>query len=275
MTVLRKFRYGRALLLPLAVIALAAAIACSSDDDDDSTPGSGGAAATAPAGATVAVGVRSGDVGKYLTGPEGRTLYVFLRDEPNKTNCSGGCLQTWPPLLLKNGESVKGDADAKGSFASIDTPSGKQVTYNGAPLYYFVTDTQPGETKGDLVGNVWFVARPESASTSVVGVRSEGDKTPYLVGPTGKTLYLFARDTEGVSNCSGTCLENWPALAVPEGLEPSAVSGASGALGVFTRDDGARQVTYKGLPLYYFAADKLPGETTGDGVGGVWTLAKP
>jgi predicted lipoprotein with Yx(FWY)xxD motif len=213
-------------------------------------------------------------LGNYLTGPNGNTLYVFLRDVPNVSNCSGGCLQTWPPLLLQEGESVKADSAASGSFSSISTPSGKQVTYNGAPLYYYTPDTQPGETKGHLVGGVWFVARPETASTAAIGVRNSDGKS-YLVGPTGMSLYLFARDTEDVSNCSGQCLQVWPALTIPEGLNPSAVPSASGALGVIVRDDGARQVTYKGLPVYYYTPDQLPGETKGDGVGGVWTLAKP
>ena len=116
----------------------------------------------------------------------------------------------------------------------------------------------------------WFLARPDTASTVYVNV-----KDTFLIGPTGLTLYLFADDTAGVSNCSGGCLEAWPALTVPDDLDPSAVPAAGGDLDVFVREDGARQVTYNGLPLYYFAGDSLPGETNGDGVGGVWSLATP
>ena len=271
MKILATYRLGRFLFVPLVAVVLVSIIGCSSSDDDDSD--SPGAVSTESA-ASLPVSVSNGASGTYLTGPDGRALYVFLRDNPNVSNCTGGCLQTWPPFLMKDGESVRADSAAKGSFASISTPSGKQVTYNGAPLYYFAADMQPGETKGHLVGNIWFLARPESASTSVIGVRNDGDKT-YLVGPTGMTLYLFSRDTQGVSNCSGQCLGTWPALTVPEGLEPTGVSAASGNRAVITREDGSRQVTYNGMPLYYYAADQLPGETKGDGVGGVWTLAKP
>jgi len=175
-------------------------------------------------------------------------------------------------LLLEEGEEVEAAAGIDGTFASIDTPSGTQVTYNETPLYYFASDAAAGETKGHLVGNAWFVARPDTASTSVIGVGSSGQ---YLVGPTGMTLYLFANDTEGTSNCSGQCLENWPALTVPEGLDPTAVDAAGGALDVITRDGDAIQVTYNGLPLYFFIGDALPGDTNGDGVGGVWSLATP
>ena len=275
--------------IPIVAVMVAAAVlvACG-DDDEDEAPTQAPSAATgtatsivaatttAPAAGALTISVSTGDSGSYLAGPDGKTLYVFTRDTPGKTNCSGQCLAAWPPLLQKEGQQVKADAVAKGRFAAIDTPSGKQVTYNDAPLYYYAADTAPSETKGHLVGNVWFVARPDTASTFVIGVRDDGmPKTPYLVGPTGMTLYLFANDTPGTSNCSGQCITNWPALTVPEGMQPTAGGKATGELGVFVRDDGKRQVTYKGLPVYYWQADKKPGDTTGDGVGNVWKLATP
>ena len=265
-----------------ATVALALAVACSGGDDDEPSatqvpaateaPSDAGGAAT-PGGDTAEglnIGITTGALGSYLTGPDGKSLYVFTRDVPGTSNCSGNCLDNWPPLLLADGQSVEPPEDATGEFDSIETASGEQVTYNGAPLYFFAADAAAGDTNGDLVGNVWFLARPDTASTAYVGV---GDD--FLVGPTGLTLYLFANDTDGVSNCSGQCLANWPALTVPEGLDPSATSDASGALDVLVREDGERQITYNGLPLYYFVGDSLPGETNGDGVGGVWTLASP
>jgi predicted lipoprotein with Yx(FWY)xxD motif len=284
MTIWQKAKQARILLAAFIAVALVTAIACSGDDDDASptqaaantaieSPTETTAAPTPAADAveplTVGIG-ESVDLGRYLAGPEGKALYVFTRDAPNTSNCVNDCLATWPPLLTMEGQAVEADDGAFGVFDSIETAKGLQVTYNGAPLYYFAADAAPGDTNGNLVGNVWFLARPETASTAYVGVRDT-----YLVGPTGMTLYLFANDTEGVSNCSGQCLENWPALTVPEGLDPTAVSAASGALDVVTRDDGARQITYNGLPLYYFAGDSLPGDTNGDGVGGVWSLATP
>jgi predicted lipoprotein with Yx(FWY)xxD motif len=295
MSIWKYGRRGRPLLLPLLALAVATAMvfACSDDDDDDdagggseptaasAAPTQAPAATTAPAAsptaasapaASLAIGVEEGELGAYLTGPDGRTLYVFTRDVPDTSNCSGGCLNTWPPLLSE-GAAVEGAAAASGTFGAIDRPEGEQVTYNGAPLYYFAGDDAAGQTNGHLVGGVWFVARPDTASTSVVGVSPDASN---LIGPTGLSLYLFANDSDGVSNCSGQCLTNWPALTVPEGQDPTAVASATGALGVITRgDDGTFQVTYNGLPLYYFAGDSLPGETNGDGVGGVWSLATP
>jgi predicted lipoprotein with Yx(FWY)xxD motif len=95
-----------------------------------------------------------------------------------------------------------------------------------------------------------------------------------LTGANGNTLYTFDRDTPGVSNCSGNCATTWPPLTLASG-NPPAPAGVGGAFAVITRADGGRQVTYNGAPLYFYGPDTGPGDTSGDGVGGVWHAAKP
>ena len=98
----------------------------------------------------------------------------------------------------------------------------------------------------------------------------------YFVGPNGMSLYTFDNDTLGHSVCEADCLENWPTLNV--GSTPEITVGPGLDLAEYTaitRDDGGVQVTYKLIPLYYFAGDHAIGETNGDGVGDVWHLAKP
>lgn len=92
-----------------------------------------------------------------------------------------------------------------------------------------------------------------------------------LVGPNGMTLYTFDRDAagSGKSVCNGPCATNWPPLMA------SATDRGSSGYGVVTRDDGSRQWSYQGKPLYYWAKDAKPGDRTGDGVNGVWHLARP
>lgn len=92
-----------------------------------------------------------------------------------------------------------------------------------------------------------------------------------LVGPNGMTLYTFTRDTvgSGKSACNGPCITNWPALVAPDAARPM------GDYSVVVRDDGKKQWAYKGAPLYYWAKDSKAGDRTGDGVGGVWKLARP
>ncbi|MBS4212834.1 COG4315 family predicted lipoprotein [Neobacillus rhizophilus] len=93
----------------------------------------------------------------------------------------------------------------------------------------------------------------------------------YLADADGMTLYYFAKDKRNTSNCSGECLQNWPAfysenLDVPEGLNKQDFSTITRA------DTGEKQTTYKGFPLYYFVNDKAAGDVNGQGVKDVWFI---
>ncbi len=95
----------------------------------------------------------------------------------------------------------------------------------------------------------------------------------YLADASGIALYTFKKDAPGKSACAGDCLRNWPLyyrekVDASGGLDPAAFA-------TITREDGKKQTTYKGMPLYYFAEDQAPGETKGQGFKGVWFLAKP
>lgn len=92
-----------------------------------------------------------------------------------------------------------------------------------------------------------------------------------LVGPNGMTLYTFDKDTagSGKSVCNGQCATNWPPLMAAPG------ESASGDYSIITRDDGSKQWALKGKPIYYWIKDTKPGDTNGDGVNGVWQVAKP
>ena len=83
--------------------------------------------------------------------------------------------------------------------------------------------------------------------------------TVLVAGSNGMTVYTFTMDVKdsGESNCTGDCLVNWPALTVEAGETPSGGPGVTGALGTITRtDDSSIQVTYNGLPLYFFSATR-------------------
>jgi predicted lipoprotein with Yx(FWY)xxD motif len=97
-----------------------------------------------------------------------------------------------------------------------------------------------------------------------------------LVAANGMTLYVFDKDSPGVSACSGSCLEKWPALTVASASDAVAGAGITGELGTITReDDGSTQVTINGMPLYYYYEDKQAGDTTGQAVGDVWWMVGP
>lgn len=92
-----------------------------------------------------------------------------------------------------------------------------------------------------------------------------------LTGENGMTLYTFAKDAAGVSNCAGDCAVKWPPFVATEEDEEAAKAPFS----VIERSDGTYQWALKGMPLYFWAGDKAAGDTTGDGVGGVWSVARP
>ncbi len=95
----------------------------------------------------------------------------------------------------------------------------------------------------------------------------------FLVDAKGMTLYIYKKDSVGKSACTGQCVERWPlyfreTVAAPAGVIPE-------HFGVITREDGKKQTTYKGWPLYYYAGDKAAGDATGHGRGEVWYVAAP
>ena len=93
-----------------------------------------------------------------------------------------------------------------------------------------------------------------------------------LTDPAGKTLYAFAADAPGTSNCSGQCLVYWPSDPA-EATPPKAPTGVTATLGVLDRNDGTKQLTVDGYPVYTYIGDQAPGDTTGQGKnlsGGLW-----
>ena len=100
---------------------------------------------------------------------------------------------------------------------------------------------------------------------------------PILVDAKGRTVYVFMADSPGTSTCTGQCLDYWPAVVAPAKL-PAPASGVTGKLGSITRDDGTRQLTINGWPLYTYAGDTKAGMTSGQGSSGSgakWWVVSP
>ena len=106
------------------------------------------------------VGIRSiAGIGKVLDSSKGLTLYHLTTDSSRMTTCSGGCAQTWPPLLAVNGK-VPSLSGVMGSFGTIKRPEGTlQLTFDGMPLYTFAGDSSPGQANGQGIGGVWFAVK--------------------------------------------------------------------------------------------------------------------
>src|SRR5919204_3997539 len=119
-------------------------------------------------------------------------------------------------------------------------------------------------------------APPASASGTKVAVRQTG-LGQILVDGAGRTLYLFEKDKGPRSTCYGACAGVWQPFTTSS--RPAAGSGAQAAkLGTTRRSAGAQQVTYAGHPLYFYAPDRNPGDTKGQGLdqfGAEWYALSP
>ncbi|MGE7941659.1 hypothetical protein ACQKNB_06175 [Lysinibacillus xylanilyticus] len=126
------------------------------------------------------------------------------------------------------------------------------------------TDQQPDQVQTEQT-------KTEQAPADSLQLLKNDKVGEYLADSQGKTLYYFKKDEAEKSNCSGDCLATWPAFtqedfAVPEGFDKK-------DFGTITRaDNGKKQVTYKGFPLYYFAKDQQKGDVNGQGVKDVWFI---
>ena len=95
-----------------------------------------------------------------LTNAQGLTLYYRTTDKPPSTVCSGSCAGAWPPLLFNGSGAPTSSTQLSGKLTVVADANGNQVEYNGHPLYTFASDTAPGQTNGEGVGGIWFVATP-------------------------------------------------------------------------------------------------------------------
>ncbi|MBX3084684.1 MAG: hypothetical protein KF716_23820 [Anaerolineae bacterium] len=209
-------------------------------------------------------------LGWVLAGSTGMTLYTFKKDTPDTSNCYDQCATNWPPLTVKSEADVVPGINLLGKLGTTTRKDGAiQLTYNGWPLYYWKDDKALGDANGEGVGDVWY-----SVPVETVGVASSADMGDHLVSWDGMTLYTFAKDSAGMSACSGDCVKNWKPYTVRAIDRLAAGTGVMGKLGTITReDDKSLQVTYNDMPLYFFAKDVKPGDASG--VSDVWPLAKP
>ncbi len=210
-----------------------------------------------------------GNLGNVLVDGEGMTLYFFTKDVAGMSACLDGCLDVWP-IFYKADLTVSTELNS-GDFGVITRDDGaKQTTYKGWPLYYFGDDVAANDVNGEGVGEVWFVAKPDY-SIMLADQELDGTATNYFVDDEGRTLYYFANDEENISNCSDGCLSAWPVFGhADEIIVPSTLNATD--FGQIDGNDGSKQMTYQGRPLYYFAQDQQRGETKGRSVVN-WSLS--
>jgi predicted lipoprotein with Yx(FWY)xxD motif len=167
----------RGLRRPLvALVALSAAGVLAAGCGSGGSGSSSGGGGIYGGGATPSTGAQSGAatvtsastrLGMVLVDGSGRTLYLFEKDQPNQSACSGVCVAAWP--VDKSSGTPKAGSGVKASLlGTISRGDGTtQVAYNGHPLYYYAGDSGPGQQTGqgvDAFGAKWFVVTPAGAA---------------------------------------------------------------------------------------------------------------
>ena len=117
-----------------------------------------GSGSTAKAKRSASVKLRSTKLGRVAVDAHGRTLYLFEKDKHGKSACYGACAVAWPPALVKG--KPTGGAGISRLGTTTRRNGSHQLTLGGHPLYRFIKDKTPGDTKGqnvDAFGAEWYV----------------------------------------------------------------------------------------------------------------------
>src|SRR5262249_38732714 len=159
-------------------------------------------------------------------------------------------------------------ARARNSWGSVRVAHARALTGVLAVLAVVLAACSSG-------GNSSTRSKPTTTTKSLVG--SGLDTTLVAVHPSAygdiltaafpATLYVNVGDSAKHNTCTGQCAKTWLPLLTHR--PPQAGEGVNGSLlGSFRRDDGRRQVTYNGHPLYTYRGDHQPVEAKGQGAGG-------
>jgi predicted lipoprotein with Yx(FWY)xxD motif len=285
-------------LIALAAVGLAA---CGGGSNDSpaaapAPPGRSGQR-PAPPPALVAVKVADSPAGKILIGADGRTLYGFTNDIDAKSTCHSTCA---PPghrsSSTRSGRSVPASTPACSARSCAD--DGTEQLVAGKFPYAYAGDAAPGDRNGQGSGDVWFVvgtdaklvkaATPAQASAATTTAPSAAPAAApatttapalalkladsplgkIMVDADGHTLYAFTKDANGTPTCTDACAKAWPAAKVTGA--PAADPAITAAITTIDAPGGGTMLKAGKWPLYRFAGDAAPGDTNGQGSGGLW-----
>jgi predicted lipoprotein with Yx(FWY)xxD motif len=178
--------------------------------------------------------VDNAQLGRILADAGGKTLYTFTNDTAGQAStCTGTCATNWPPLTVASGSPVA-PTGLPGTLTTIARADGAlQVAYDGMPLYTFINDTAAGQTNGQAVNNVWFVALAEAAATGTPATPAAAAATTAATTEptTAATAAATAVATEAATTApttAPTVAAATEATAVPTVQQALPTTGGSG-----------------------------------------------
>jgi len=236
-------------------------------------------------------GAEGQGVSSFFVDGKGRTLYTFINDTQNNNNFTAADLSNntvWPIFHTTLADLPLGISAS--DFGEITVFGQTQSTYKGRPLYYFggnsttAGDVNRGETRGVSFPSpgIWPVVNTTTtpAPTSI-NITQNATLGNIITDSKGRTLYLFTKDTDKTNHyCpTGACITvKWP-IFYTDVVTINSTSLSATDFDVITLTNGAKQTTYKGWPLYYYAPAgdgviEAVGSTNGEAIGGFWFSAK-
>ena len=176
--------------IPIAAIPLAAVLAvagCGSSSSSSTTAASTPSTAASGGSGAAVDQADNGNLGAILVDGDGRTLYLFEKDQGGKSSCSGACAQAWPPYTTKGQPQAGDGVDASKLSTTTRDDGSTQVVYADHPLYYYAGDQAPGDVTGnglDQFGAEWY-ALDSNGETVEGGGASSGGSTSTTTGGGG------------------------------------------------------------------------------------------
>ncbi|WP_116995405.1 hypothetical protein [Desertimonas flava] len=153
------------------------------------TAAAGSAAdSAAPADAFIPGPIQTAEtsLGTILVDGNCRALYLFTADVDGESTCFDGCATAWPPALVENGEVPELAADLDPAlFSVVDHPLGPMLKVGDFPLYYFASDTAPGDLNGQAVNEVWWVVAPDGTGVGMDAGMDAGTAESMPAGTEG------------------------------------------------------------------------------------------
>jgi predicted lipoprotein with Yx(FWY)xxD motif len=188
----------------------------------------------------------------FLQAKEGNMMYstLFTSYARTRTWCSILVLAALVVLLAACGGTTSGSGTASSTGGTTPTSSG-----GGGRYGYGGGITPTTSTSGSLI---------KTATVTVNGVSES-----VLTNTQGWTLYYRTSDAPPSTVCSAGCASAWPPLVISGSSSPTSAASLPGKLTIVA-DANGNQIEYNGHPLYTYSGDTGPGQTNGEGVGGVW-----
>ncbi len=161
--------------------------------------------------------------------------------------------------------------------------SKKVIRKLAAIVLYLTTIVSCSKNGYDSNNNPGGYPAGNPSSGPEIMLQANATQGKYLVDKDNRSLYYFSNDPNGMNNCTGSCELFWPVFNIDNLTTDKIGQGLNaGDFGSVTAQSGKKQITYKGWPLYYYAplqngTNQLesPGSVSGDGVDGIWFLARP